>query len=337
VYRSARLESVTEDGLQTLKNELGIKTDLDLRGKTEANTAMNKENPAGIDNYYLFVTPQYALAGDLGIDAPAHYESVNGIMSVFADKTNYPIDIHCAVGRDRTGTIVALLKSLLGYAENDIINDYFTSMFATTGAWEKAATYTNQVMIKNVVNYLNTFEGETLADRTANYLITKCGMSQAQIDSIRGIMVGSEEVYVPVYDTFEDTDNYSGYAFVTFEKFGTQKVVKAVALGETVAAPFEAGEGYTWTVDGQAFDFAMAVSGDITVKAVKANTYDVTVVSTGAVTAEETVTVVEGEAFDFATFEKSGYDFVVISSEGQVITSLTVSENTTINVIYVQR
>lgn len=113
--------------------------------------------------------------------------------------------------------------------------------------------------------------------------------------------------------------------------------MKAVALGETVAAPFDAGEGYTWTVDGEAFDFATAVTGDVTVKAVKETSYTVTVVSTGAVTAEETVTVGAGEAFDFASLEKSGYDYVVISGDGQVITSLTVSGNTTINVIYMQR
>lgn len=338
VYRSARLESATEDGLQTLKNELGIKTDLDLRGKAEANTGKNKENPAEIDNYYPFVTPQYALVGDLGLDSPTHYESVKGIMSVFANAENYPIDVHCAVGRDRTGTIVALLKALLGYAESDIVIDYFTSMFATTGAWEKALTYNNQAMIMNVLTYLNSFEGETLADRTANYLTTKCGVTQAQIDSIRNIMVGNTQVEdVPVYDTFEDEDSYADYAFVTFEKYGTAKVVKAVALGETVAAPFDAGEGYTWTVDGEAFDFATAVTGDVTVKAVKETSYTVTVVSTGAVTAEETVTVGAGEAFDFASLEKSGYDYVVISGDGQVITSLTVSGNTTVNVIYMQR
>ena len=337
VYRSARLESITEDGLNTLKNELGVKTDLDLRGKTEANSGKNKENPAGLDNYFLYVTPQYALAGELGLDAAVHYENVKGIMSVFTNKENYPIDIHCAVGRDRTGTIVALLKALVGYAENDIINDYFTSMFATTGAWEKSVTYNNQAMIMNVLNYLNSFEGETLADRTANYLISKCGMSQEEIDSIRNIMTGKEAVDVPVYDTFADENNYADYAFVTFEKFGTAKVTKTVSIGETVEAPFESGEGYAWMADGEAFDFTAVIDGDITVKAVKENAYEVKIVATGAVIEETTVTVGEGEAFDFSTLAKDGYDYIVLSNEGRVITELTVSGKTTVNVIYSQR
>ncbi len=337
VYRSARLESITKDGLHTLKTELGVKTDLDLRGKSEANSAINRENPAELENYYLYVTPQYALAGELGLDAPIHYENVKNIMTVFANKANYPIDVHCAVGRDRTGTIVALLKSLIGFAENDIINDYFTSMFATTGAWEKSVTHTNQAMIMNVLNYLNSFEGETLADRAANYLISKCGMSQAEIDSIRNIMTGKEKVDLPVYNTFADEDNYANYAFVTFEKFGVTRVVKTIGIGETVNAPFEAGEGYGWTVDGQAFDFATAISGDITIKALKTKVYEVKIVSMGAVTSEETVTVAEGEAFDFSTLAKDGYDCIVISDEGQILTSVTVNRNMTLNVIYTHR
>ena len=166
VYRSARLESATEDGLETLKNELGVKTDLDLRGMQEATTGSNKPNPAELDNYYVYVTPQYALAGDLGLDSAGHWENVGKIMKVFADKDNYPIDIHCAVGRDRTGTITALFKAVLGYSENDIINDYFVSMFATTGAWSKETTYTNSAMIMSVQIQLLYIISKTRAYRT---------------------------------------------------------------------------------------------------------------------------------------------------------------------------
>lgn len=337
VYRSARLESITEDGLNTLKNELGIKTDLDLRGISEATTGPNSANPAQLDNYYVYVTPQYALAGDLGLDSAGHWENVGNIMKVFADKDNYPIDVHCAVGRDRTGTITALLKALLGYSENDIINDYFVSMFATTGAWSKETTYTNSAMIINVVNYLNSFEGETLADKTAAYLMTKCGITQEEINSIRDIMTGKSEVENPVYNTFVDENNYADCAFVTFEKYGEKKVVSVVRAGETVEAPFEAGEGYEWIVNGELYDFAVAVNGDITIQAVQSNACAVKILSTGAIKTEETLTVQEGEAFDFALLEKSGYDFVVLSSEGKVLTELTVSTATTINVIYTEK
>jgi hypothetical protein len=90
-------------------------------------------------------------------------------------------------------------------------------------------------------------------------------------------------------------------------------------------------------LNGQAYDPTAAVTSDIIVKATKANTCEVTLLSTGAITAQETVTVGEGAAFDFTRLAKEGYDFVVISGEGKIITELTVLENTTLNVIYTQK
>lgn len=339
VYRSARLEAITEKGLDTLKNKLGVKTDLDLRGKTEANLPGNKEDPAkcGEDFYYVFPnsTPNY-VGTTSGIDYEDNFDTVKRVMSVFTDKNNYPIDFHCAIGCDRTGTVAALLKSLLGYAEQDIVNDYFTSAFATTGSWDKSSIYIVQYGIFNILDYLNTFEGETLADRTADYLITKCGMTEADIVAIRNIMTGQEGYEVELPELTADEDNYSGLSFVKFEKFGVETVVKTVANGETVEE-IDAGEGYVWTLDGTAYDFNAEVSEDITLKAVKATTYEVKVVSTGAVDTQETViTVAEGTAFDFADLQKDGYEFIVISDAGEVITELTVSRKTTLNVVYVQ-
>ena len=339
VYRSARLEAITKKGLDTFKNKLGVKTDLDLRGKAEANFPGNKEDPAkcGKDYYYVFPnsTPNY-VGTTSGIDYEDNFDTVKSVMSVFTDKNNYPIDFHCAIGCDRTGTIAAILKSLLGYAEQDIVNDYFTSAFATTGSWDKSSIYIVQYGIFNILDYLNTFEGETLADRTADYLITKCGMTGADIAAIRNIMTGQEGYEVKLPKLTADEDNYSELSFVKFEKFGAETVVKAVANGETVEE-INAGEGYVWTLDGQAYDFNAEVSEDITLKAVKATTYEVKVVSTGAIDTQETIiTVAEGAAFDFADLQKDGYEFIIISDTGEVVTELTVSRKTTLNVVYVQ-
>lgn len=338
VYRSARLEAITKKGLDTFKNKLGVKTDLDLRGKAEANLPGNKEDPAKCGkDYYVFPnsTPNY-VGTTSGIDYEDNFDTVKSVMSVFTDKNNYPIDFHCAIGCDRTGTIAALLKSLLGYAEQDIVNDYFTSAFATTGSWDKSSIYIVQYGIFNILDYLNTFEGETLADRTADYLITKCGMTGADIATIRNIMTGQEGYEVKLPKLTADEDNYSELSFVKFEKFGAETVVKAVANGETVDE-INAGEGYVWTLDGQAYDFNAEVSEDITLKAVKATTYEVKVVSTGAIDTQETIiTVAEGAAFDFADLQKDGYEFIIISDTGEVVTELTVSRKTTLNVVYVQ-
>ena len=126
VYRSARLESITESGLNTLKNELGIKTDLDLRGEAEANNIINRPNPANLGNYYPVDTATYANRGANDWGMSENDPTLSGFMnhsnmfpnfkqifSVFADVNNYPIDYHCAVGRDRTGTVTMTLKAPL--------------------------------------------------------------------------------------------------------------------------------------------------------------------------------------------------------------------------------
>ena len=344
VYRSARLESITtEEGLDTFINKLGINTDLDLRGVNEANSGKNRYNPLKFDsndgypskNYYPYDTPVYTISNE------ALWPNVKNIMTVFTDKNNYPIDFHCAVGRDRTGTVAALLKSLLGYNEIDIINDYFTSMFATTGAWDKSASSGQKDVFLGVLSYLKSFSGETLADKTANYLITKCGMTQGDIDLIRNIMTGKPgyEVSIPADNTTVDTDNYSGYNIVTCEKFGVKTRVFVVENGNKIPA-LDAYDGYIWTLDGVEYDFNTIINNkDIRLIAQKVPTqlkYTVKIVSTGSLDGESSEYVNAGDNFDFALLNKSGYSYIVLSADGEIITSLKPESNTTINVIYVQ-
>ena len=76
VYRSAKLEAITDKGLETLKNKLGVKTDLDLRGEAEASMPGNTANPAKCDNYFVVETPQYASIPANGIDYEMHFEHI---------------------------------------------------------------------------------------------------------------------------------------------------------------------------------------------------------------------------------------------------------------------
>lgn len=45
-------------------------------------------------------------------------------MMVFADSQNYPIEIHCTQGKDRTGLVSAFILSIAGVPDEIIINDY---------------------------------------------------------------------------------------------------------------------------------------------------------------------------------------------------------------------
>ncbi len=340
VYRSARLETMTDAGKAAF-NKLGIKSDLDLRGKAEANVSANREDPLGLgEQYFVFDTPYYCagvttIEVGTGINNRNYFENIKNIMSVFADKDNYPIDMHCAVGRDRTGTMAMLLKALLGASEEAAKKDYYTSMFATTGAWNKGQTANQTVVVDYIFDYLDTYAGATLADRTATFLIEACGMTQEQIDNIRNIMVGAEGYEVETVKTFADEDNYEGYSFVTFKKYGVKTQTIAVANGEKAVAPYALESGYVWLENGETFDLETVITEGITLVARKAEYCAVTI---NSVAGEEpyTVQAEKGEAFDFTTLAKDGYTAIVMDENGKVITSYVVEKDCVLNVLYVK-
>ncbi len=339
VYRSARLETMTAAGRAAF-DKLGIKTDLDLRGETEAASGANKRDPLGLgEGYFAFETPQYASSVEtvdtgVGINSRDNFEKIKNIMSVFAEKDNYPIDMHCMVGRDRTGTISILLKSLLGASEEESKKDYYTSMFATTGAWTKEQTRNYEIVVDCLFDYLDTYAGETLADRTATFLIEACGMTQEQIDSIRNIMVGKEGYEVETIQTFADTDNYDGYSFVTFKKHGVKTQTMAVANGEKAVAPYALEEDCAWTVNGETFDMETAITEDITLEA-KKNEYCTVTVNSVADGETYTVQAKKDEAFDFASLNKDGYTAIVLDENGNIVTNLVIEKDCVVNVLYV--
>jgi protein-tyrosine phosphatase len=54
------------------------------------------------------------------------------ILTDLADESRLPAVFHCAAGKDRTGIVAALLLSVLGVPEEDILDDYeLTSRYRT--------------------------------------------------------------------------------------------------------------------------------------------------------------------------------------------------------------
>lgn len=191
LIRTASLDKISPDGVNCLVNELKVKTELDLRAESETG-----ERPIidGI-NYINVSCPQYAYSG-MGIfefDGGEHSNAnaVKNIISVFANEQNYPINFHCAIGRDRTGTIAFLLGALCGMSEKDLCREYDISFFAGLDSSKPYRMHT--VAFLPLINKMKAYKDETksLAYNARQYLLD-IGITQGQIDSIIDILV--EEV-----------------------------------------------------------------------------------------------------------------------------------------------
>jgi protein tyrosine/serine phosphatase len=49
------------------------------------------------------------------------------VLDLCADRTRHPVAFYCTAGKDRTGTIAAIILSLLGVGQQDIVEDYSLS------------------------------------------------------------------------------------------------------------------------------------------------------------------------------------------------------------------
>ena len=209
MYRGAQLNgynggaTLSAAGIKVFRDELGIKTELDLRGTNDSAGQIGCY--FGSDrNYRMISISQYdnALKGSR--------TQLKEIFELLSDKSNYPVYFHCNAGADRTGTVAFLLNGLLGVSESDLTKDFELTSFGggkrlrskDTGngyddsgvfqndssnyvAWGKAVGYIKDNYVKN--------EGETLADGIEKYLLA-IGVPQNSLNKIKVNMLGLKTI-----------------------------------------------------------------------------------------------------------------------------------------------
>lgn len=195
MYRSAHFDSITEKGKEQIKR-LGVKTDVDLRG--ESNTV----SPLGENVRRLnYNAPYYVDEADgngiqSGLNGAESY--VKEFVKEFkacADPDNYPIGFHCSLGRDRTGTLAAMLYAVSGVSRYDIVKEYELSWLSTAAANNQGIQIGS---INKLCNFIESKDGETFKDKACNFLLS-IGVTQAELNSVRDILTGVTAIpeYVP--------------------------------------------------------------------------------------------------------------------------------------------
>ena len=184
VIRGANLDGISDAGRAKLLNVYGIKTDLDLRDKSKE--SVPDVSPLGIDTKFVNIKGVEYNSSEKGIGNPANYDRAKSEILLFADPSNFPIYVHCAIGRDRTGTICFLIESLLGMDELDMFRDYELSYFSKVANEDLAnPDETTSGAFTRMVNYLRGFSGDTMQQKVETYMKQELGITAAQIQAIK--------------------------------------------------------------------------------------------------------------------------------------------------------
>lgn len=214
IYRSPEIVNVTSKGLKTMVEQLGIKTEIDLRLGSTTQTV-----DESIQKYVLgFWQWDYIFPG-MNSNRPyssSYTDNIAQIFRLFADKKNYPIVFHCSAGADRTGTIAFLLNGLLGASYEDLASDFEITSFYMGKRWRSDIQVVNGVYSftedgimqdnpDNLVDFnkaynhiMQTYAGKdgTLSGAIENYLKSVVKLTDLEISSIKHIMLStSEHVY----------------------------------------------------------------------------------------------------------------------------------------------
>ncbi len=193
IYRSGRFNetdgttNIDEDTIKTMTQVLGVKTEIDLRRGNENGEIT--ASPLGESVSYVHLPMYYGGENVLthkGTHSGVEYDNPAQIKLFFetlADEKNYPIDFHCAIGKDRTGCMAYLIEALCGMEEEYLYRDYLFSNFAKISGMCEIVD-----IDEKYGGTLKAYEGDTLQEKTFNYLNNVIGVSEDNLEKIQNIL-----------------------------------------------------------------------------------------------------------------------------------------------------
>ncbi len=179
LYRGSEMNNhclITEQGKQILIEDLGIRTDLDLRGPDE--DPMPALDPQQVSYVNIPIASYDLIAG------PEYIHHFRALFRLLADPASYPIYMHCWGGADRTGTVSFLTNALLGVSDEDLYLDYeLTSMSIFGERLHKSGDFQEFLQVLALFGP----DGSTYQRQVERYLRV-IGLTVAEIESIRNIL-----------------------------------------------------------------------------------------------------------------------------------------------------
>ena len=175
--------NIKAEGIEAVQQQLGVKTEIDLRFTTEASGTTSAVSNVN----YIHVPMYYKGSGNVLTlkDEAQNYDNLAAVKDVFdvlADSDNYPVYFHCSAGKDRTGVIAYLINALMGCDETHIYKDYLFSNFV------KADNVKLDNILTTYVADIKAADGATLKEKVTNYIVNNAHIESAKLASVIEIL-----------------------------------------------------------------------------------------------------------------------------------------------------
>ncbi|MBR1916232.1 MAG: tyrosine-protein phosphatase [Bacteroidaceae bacterium] len=182
IFRGAAFTSatITPEGIEAVR-AAGVRAELDLRDGSQDGSM--SASLLGSDVEYNRIKLAQTASHMTGLTgSKAQYiQCVQYVLDCV--KENKPVYFHCAIGRDRTGTLAFLLEGVLGMSKSDIYKDYELTNFSSLN------TPCSKTQLDEMFTMVEALEGTTLEDKFRTYLTTEFGISADDIDAFRTKML----------------------------------------------------------------------------------------------------------------------------------------------------
>ena len=195
IYRTAQfnyggkdndyVSAPSKNGIKTLKQDLKIKTEIDLR-ETKSFSSIDEVNgitssPLGKDVKY--VSAPMLFRNSNIFTKTENKDSLKLFFETLADESNYPIAFHCLRGTDRTGGLAYAIGALVGMSRDDLMLDYLFSNMGAIGSVVRKYS-----IDAKYVSGIENSSGETYSEKAKNYLMANIDVSEETLDKIIDIL-----------------------------------------------------------------------------------------------------------------------------------------------------
>ena len=183
VYRGGEFEThmhLTESGANELKR-IGLKTEIDMRIEAVGKVHYTAAQTLGVTRAHIPCVP-YAHLFD-----KKYFKDSKNFFKTFTNANNFPIYYHCWAGADRTGTFAFVLGAFLGMDLQDLLNEYEITSLSIWGIRSR-----NYYEFRDFYKLFTELEGETLQEKSRNFLKNQLKLTDKQLSVIYNNLVESD-------------------------------------------------------------------------------------------------------------------------------------------------